>query len=240
MTSGAGSMTLGVEGPGSRRDDHEAVVGPRSRPRRPRGRSRGRRRESAWMALNAEFNARVPPHSPCNSPHSPGPRRARRLSEASLGNQAASRPSMGGRSSHSPPRRSPSQLRSTRLRDALITFHDLRATGITWLAIRGDAPQAIQARAGHTDYATTLGCILEAESIRTGFGDVFPPLPSALLKPAKPRSQTGNRGARLDIGPGVLVQSSQAVAITQKLRGGRDSNPRGGRDFGGRVEQRTG
>lgn len=37
---------------------------------------------------------------------------------------------------------------STPTRKAM-TFHDLRATGIRWMAIRGDAPQAIQARAGH-------------------------------------------------------------------------------------------
>lgn len=64
-----------------------------------------------------------------------------------------------------------------------LTFHDLRATGITWMAIRGDDPLKIMQRAGHTDFRTTQIYIREAEAIRDGFGDVFPPLPSALLSP---------------------------------------------------------
>jgi integrase len=40
-----------------------------------------------------------------------------------------------------------------------IRFHDLRASGITWMAVRGDDPQKIQARAGHTDFNTTQGYI---------------------------------------------------------------------------------
>ena len=38
-----------------------------------------------------------------------------------------------------------------------ITFHDLRATGLTWMAIRGDDPLKIQQRAGHADFNTTQG-----------------------------------------------------------------------------------
>lgn len=44
-----------------------------------------------------------------------------------------------------------------------ITFHDLRATGITWMAVRGDDPLKIMQRAGHVDFATTQGYIREAE-----------------------------------------------------------------------------
>jgi len=62
-----------------------------------------------------------------------------------------------------------------------MTFHDLRATGVTWMAIRGDDPLRIQQRAGHEDFATTQGYIREAESIREGFGEVFPALPEAML-----------------------------------------------------------
>lgn len=36
-----------------------------------------------------------------------------------------------------------------------MTFHDLRATGITWCAVRGDEPLKIMQRAGHADFATT-------------------------------------------------------------------------------------
>lgn len=62
-----------------------------------------------------------------------------------------------------------------------ITWHDLRATGITWMAIRGDEPLRIMSCAGHENFATTQTYIRAAEAIRDGFGDVFPPLPKSLL-----------------------------------------------------------
>jgi hypothetical protein len=46
------------------------------------------------------------------------------------------------------------------------------------MAIRGDDPLKIKQRAGHTDFKTTEGYVREAEAIRDGFGDVFPPLPA--------------------------------------------------------------
>lgn len=57
-----------------------------------------------------------------------------------------------------------------------ITFHDLRATGITWAAVRGDDPLRIKQRAGHLGFATTEIYIREAENLREGFGEVFPAL----------------------------------------------------------------
>jgi integrase len=69
-----------------------------------------------------------------------------------------------------------------------ITFHDLRATGITWCAVRGDDPLRIKQRAGHTTFATTEGYIREAENLRDVFGTVFPPLPDALLVRANDRA----------------------------------------------------
>jgi integrase len=62
-----------------------------------------------------------------------------------------------------------------------ITFHDLRATGITWCAIRGDDALKIMSRAGHASLSTTQIYIREAENLRDGFGAPFPPLPPALL-----------------------------------------------------------
>lgn len=64
-----------------------------------------------------------------------------------------------------------------------LTWYDLRATGITWAAIRGDDPLKIMQRAGHQGFATTQIYIREAEAVRDGFGEVFPPLPSSLLVP---------------------------------------------------------
>ncbi len=62
-----------------------------------------------------------------------------------------------------------------------ITFHDLRASGITWRAVRGDDPLKIQRHAGHTDMNTTQRYIREATVFAEGFGDVFPALPRSLL-----------------------------------------------------------
>lgn len=47
-----------------------------------------------------------------------------------------------------------------------ITFHDLRATGITWMAVRGDDPLKIKQRAGHASLSTTEGYIRLAEELR--------------------------------------------------------------------------
>lgn len=70
-----------------------------------------------------------------------------------------------------------------------ITFHDLRATGITWCAVRGDDHLKVKRRAGHATFSTTEGYIREAENLRDGFGEVFPPLPTALLAPPAKRRQ---------------------------------------------------
>jgi hypothetical protein len=76
-----------------------------------------------------------------------------------------------------------------RTRKAL-AWHDLRATRIAWMAIRGDDPLHIQHRAGHTCFfATTQGYIRQAEAVRAWFGDVFPPL-DALLVAAKTAEQS--------------------------------------------------
>src|SRR5262249_47317880 len=57
-----------------------------------------------------------------------------------------------------------------------ITFHDLRATGVTWCAVRGDDALKIMQRAGHADFTTTQIYMREAENLAAGFGAVFPPL----------------------------------------------------------------
>ncbi len=63
-----------------------------------------------------------------------------------------------------------------------IRFHDLRATGITWMAVRGDEPLRIQARAGHTSFSTPQGYIREPDVVRAGFGQPFPVLPKSLAE----------------------------------------------------------
>jgi hypothetical protein len=72
-----------------------------------------------------------------------------------------------------------------------ITFHDLRATGITWMAVRGDDPLRIKQRAGHKGFATTEMYIREAENLAAGFGEPLPPLPPELLGPGAAASRSG-------------------------------------------------
>jgi len=63
-----------------------------------------------------------------------------------------------------------------------MTFHDLRATGITWMAVQGVDPLKIKQRAGHANLSTTEKYIRVAEELRPGFGDVFPTLPKSILR----------------------------------------------------------
>jgi len=67
-----------------------------------------------------------------------------------------------------------------------MTFHDLRATGLTWMAVRGDDPLKIKHRAGHKTFATTERYIRTAEELRDGFGSVFPELPRSLVTAFEP------------------------------------------------------
>src|SRR5262249_35811638 len=63
-----------------------------------------------------------------------------------------------------------------------ISFHDLRATGITWRVVRGDPGEAIMEQAGRTDFATTRGDIRTARALRASFGGPFPPVSACLLE----------------------------------------------------------
>jgi hypothetical protein len=101
-----------------------------------------------------------------------------------------------------------------------ITWHDARATGITWLAIEGLDPAKIQRRAGHSTVETTMGYIREAESFAgEAFGTPFPPLPLALLG--------GTPGVLLAAAnPSNLVAAGSVDGTS--WRGGRDSNPGSG------------
>jgi hypothetical protein len=92
-----------------------------------------------------------------------------------------------------------------------ITFHDLRSTGITWMAIRGDEPMKIMRRAGHENRATTMGYVREAENLVTPVGDPFPPLPEALLE---------SLGESLD-GPAQWAQLRETVWERRASPGGR-------------------
>lgn len=97
-----------------------------------------------------------------------------------------------------------------------MTVYDLRATGITWLAIRGEEPLRIMQRAGHTSFQTTQLYVREAENLRQGFGDVFP----LLTKLAPPDRPTLVKSPVTSSAPWALPNYGE------QLRRGRDSNPR--------------
>ena len=74
-----------------------------------------------------------------------------------------------------------------------VTFHDLRATGISWMAMRGDDPLDIPGRAGHANFATTEGYIRRGRN-KADMGEPFPALPDNVVRlPTVPRTvpQTG-------------------------------------------------
>jgi integrase len=109
-----------------------------------------------------------------------------------------------------------------------LTWYDLRATGITWKAIRGDDPLKIMSRAGHVDFATTQGYIREAEAVRAGFGTVFPPLPLCLLRPdngigGAPSGEGGGADKEcpetLRVSPGESPEHSQVFEIVVEAPG---------------------
>ncbi len=75
-----------------------------------------------------------------------------------------------------------------------LRWHDLRATGATWLAVRGDEPLKIKQRCGHQTFGTTELYIREAEAVRDGFGEVFPPLPQALLGSVESSGESSEGG----------------------------------------------
>jgi hypothetical protein len=78
------------------------------------------------------------------------------------------------------------------------------------MAVRGDAPQLIQTRAGHSDYSTTLRYIRAAEAVREGFGEVFPALPDMAKEPVHVQ---------------IWAKFEELVPNYMTLqRGGRDSN----------------
>ena len=97
-----------------------------------------------------------------------------------------------------------------------ITLHDLRATGISWMAIRGDDPLKIMQRAGHSDFKTTQGYIRLAENLSHGFGDVFPALPTQLVRdPYRSKYWSKSEGVKID---------PLEIALSSQRREG-DSNP---------------
>jgi len=96
-----------------------------------------------------------------------------------------------------------------------MTFYDLRATGITWCAVRGDDPLRIKQRAGHRIFSTTEIYIREAENLGAAdFGTPFPPLPESLLRSTErsTESHAENVAPQKQTGPRCLPQSCPVEA----------------------------
>lgn len=64
----------------------------------------------------------------------------------------------------------------------VMRLHDLRATGITYLAIRGHTDNEIRDRAGHTDFKMTSVYIRRGRMSSKLIGAPFQPLPESLLE----------------------------------------------------------
>ncbi len=73
---------------------------------------------------------------------------------------------------------------ATRRTCKAMTFHDLRATGITWRIVRGDNHMDVRDHAGHSTITTTEVYIRTATGLRgPAFGILFLALPASLLGP---------------------------------------------------------
>ena len=114
-----------------------------------------------------------------------------------------------------------------------LTFHDLRATGLTWMAIRGDDALKIMQRAGHANFSTTQLYVRDAEAIREGFGEVFPPLPQSLVTGIDEPGLGQSIGLRIGLSAGFSTPRKGARGELTTRNGsrndsrrGRDSNPR--------------
>jgi integrase len=95
-----------------------------------------------------------------------------------------------------------------------IRFHDLRGTGLTWMALRGDEPLKIQARAGHRTFAMTDKYIRLAEQLPgETFGKPFPTLPKCLLEPDASGQSPEPRG-RFDA-PAPDAISSEGIVLAE-------------------------
>jgi integrase len=82
---------------------------------------------------------------------------------------------------------------------APLTFHDLRATGLTWRAVRGDDALKIQRAVGHKSLATTQRYIREAEVIGRDIGEPFPALPLGLLATSLTSLETSQAGSAVNV-----------------------------------------
>ncbi len=101
-----------------------------------------------------------------------------------------------------------------------LTFHDLRGTAATWMALRGDPPLTIQQRVGHRQFSTTSIYIREAEAVGKGaeIGEPFPALPERLVHPP---GTDGNRPRIVHEASTEGDKKTKPPVFTEGFRAGR-------------------
>lgn len=88
-----------------------------------------------------------------------------------------------------------------------LRMHDLRATGITYMAIRGDSDHDVRERAGHSDMQTTLMYLRRGKRASAQIGTPFSPLPDSLSSTES--STSGSGGGNSDGSEGEEAQKSR-------------------------------
>ncbi|HKY40691.1 MAG TPA: tyrosine-type recombinase/integrase [Polyangiaceae bacterium] len=89
----------------------------------------------------------------------------------------------------------------------LMRFHDLRATGITYMALRGDPDNDIRERAGHADFTTTQIYIRRGhQALGASIGAPFFALPDELCGIVRESSGGASGG---DPGNGAVVKAPE-------------------------------
>ncbi len=94
-----------------------------------------------------------------------------------------------------------------------ITFHDLRASGVTWAALEGTDPLKIEQRCGHSDLKTTQRYIRRAEVIGRNVGEPFPALPDCLVPPTSDSDLPEPPPDLPDGGEGSTSNRSESLAL---------------------------
>ncbi len=107
---------------------------------------------------------------------------------------------------------------------AHLTFHNLRDTCLTHMAVRRDPPQDVQWRAGHTTSEMTEKYIAEARyQAGANFGEPLPPLPPGVVRPppsegaSEYRSDSGGSGRKHPGLPGKTVEAPGIEPGSEKL-----------------------
>jgi hypothetical protein len=126
-----------------------------------------------------------------------------------------------------------------------LQFHDLKATGVTWMGLRGDDALKIKYRAAHKSFSTTEGYIRAAEQVRDAVEAPFPELPETSIEAVKgtawravsprdlalsratARDHGGAAGNRIRFGDGRSAASAPAAAPSQAASSQRQGRSRG-------------